>query len=425
MKKLKIILQSNKTYYLLLFFAILLTIYNTKIITYKSNFSGKENKITGLIEKIQIKEESISISIKTKYEKLEAYMYLKDSNTKNKIKNGYKLGDVIQLDGKMEMPQNNTNFNSFNYKQYLYNKDEFYIFKATNIKKVKSNKNLFYKIKNYINNKINSINDTKGYLKAFILGDNKDINKNIYEAYQSIGISHLFAISGMHVGLLTTILIYILKKLKINNIFKYIIIYIFLYLYIFLTGFSPSVLRVSIFFILASINKLFNFNIKPVNILLLTISIILINNSFIIYNIGFLYSSIISLYLILFNGLINKKQRYFSKLFVTSSIAFLSSIPITLYNYYSLNYLTIIYNLIFVPLISIIIFPLALLTFILPILEPILNVVTSILEYLATVCQSLNTNLIFKKLPLIIYILYYILISLSLIEFKKYKTCKM
>ena len=385
------------------------------------NYKGEEKRIIGVIENFQIKKDSISIKLKTKLEKLEVYMYLKDSKKIEEISNTYQLGDIVELTGKMELPTNNTNFNSFNYKKYLFNKHEFYIFKAKTIKILETSNNLFYMIKNHINKKINLTKSTRGYLKAFVLGDNKEIDKNIYEAYQSIGISHLFAISGMHVGLLTSILLFILSKIKTNTILKYIIVFIFLYFYIFLTGFSPSVLRVSIFFILSSLNKLLKLYVKPVNILILTISIILISDPFIIYNIGFLYSAIISFYLIVFSDLINKRKNYFTKLFVTSSIAFVASIPITLYNFYSLNYLSILYNLIFVPLISIIIFPLSLLTFILSPLEPLLNILIDILEHLGTFCNSLNTNVIFKKLPLIVYFIYYILITLALFGLRNNK----
>ena len=55
------------------------------------------------------------------------------------------------------------------------------------------------------------------------------------------------------------------------------------------------------------------------------------------YNISFKYSFVISFYLILFNKLIREKKNYFTKLFMTSLIAFLASVPIQINNFFSIT----------------------------------------------------------------------------------------
>ena len=75
-----------------------------------------------------------------------------------------------------------------------------------------------------------------------------EIDKNVYDRYQVVGITHLFALSGMHVGLLSAILFKVLYKLC--SVKKYIIVDIFLLLYGFLVGMPASIRRCVTFFIL-------------------------------------------------------------------------------------------------------------------------------------------------------------------------------
>jgi competence protein ComEC len=140
------------------------------------------------------------------------------------------------------------------------------------------------------------------------LGDTRYLDDNIKGNYQSLGISHLFSISGMHISILTFIIMFIFKKLKIDEDKGLLLSSLFIIYFMFLVNYCPSVLRSGIFYIFISINKIFYFNIKNSNLLLFTISIILFINPFIIYNTGFLYSSIITWSLIVFSSFIKIKD---------------------------------------------------------------------------------------------------------------------
>ena len=165
-------------------------------------------------------------------------------NHKGKIE--YKIGDIIKVEGKVEEPNNNTFPNLFNYKKYLKSKKIDYTIKASNITLIKINNKLKYTIKNKIISHIEKYK-TKDYLKTFILGDNA-ITDDIKETYQTNGISHLFAVSGMHLSLFANILSFILKRL--NEKLKYLIIISFFIFFAFLTNYSPSILRALILYIL-------------------------------------------------------------------------------------------------------------------------------------------------------------------------------
>ena len=143
----------------------------------------------------------------------------------------------------------------------------------------------------------------------------------------------------------------------------------------------------------------------------------LIINPYNIYNVGFKFSYIISLYLIAFNKIINRYKNYIVKTLVTSSISFLASIPILINNYFSINIITILSNIIFIPLISIIIFPFSLIILLIPKLNFIYELIINILENLSLFIINFKIEIIFSKVNIFIIILYYLIITLVLYNF--------
>ena len=189
----------------------------------------------------------------------------------------------------------------------------------------------------------------------------------------------------------------------------------------FLTNFTPSVMRATFLFIFLTLNKLLKLNLSTVRIFLLILMINIIINPYNIYNIGFKFSYIISFYLIIFSKIINRYKSYIVKILVTSSISFLASIPILINNYFSINIMTILNNIIFVPLISIIIFPFSLIVILIPKLDIIFEFMINVLESLSLFITNFKVELIFCKVNIFIIILYYLIISFVLYKFYKRK----
>ena len=227
----------------------------------------------------------------------------------------------------------------------------------------------------------------------------------------------------MHITLLSSILLKILGKLKLKEKLKYFVVGILLVFYLVLVGFSASILRAVLFFILFSINKIYYFYVKPTNIFITVLFISIIINPNYIYDVGFLYSFSISFSLIVLGDYINKYHNYFLKLLMTSLISFIVSIPITIYNFNQINILSIIYNLFYVPFISIIVFPFSLLTFFIPILENVLNLLIKLLEISALTLDKINfSKFVFCNINFIFLIVYYAFIIMFFIGMvqKKY-----
>ena len=407
MLKLRKILLCNYPYYLIFIIVIIISLIRLNI-PKTTQYSNNSKQVIGIITSIKEKDKQVTLTIKNK-EKVLATYYLNKINTK------YKLGDKVKVIGEFKQPKSQKTKNLFDYKKYLYRQNIFYIVTTEKITLIKKNNNIYYSIKQNIINHFNK----NAYLNTFIIGDKNYINSNIKKSYQENGISHLFAISGMHITLLVSIIEKILLKLKVkeNNRFK-IIMFILIF-YLLLVGLSPSILRGVLFYFLFKLNNIYYFYIKPVNLFLLTVSFSLLVNPYYIYDVGFLYSYLISLSLICLSKSI-QSNNYFISLLKVSFTSFIVSIPITLYNFYQLNIMSIFYNLIFVPLISVIIFPFTLIVVLIKPLEPLYNLLIFFLENLSLLISKISLGkLVFYKLPIIIYIIYFFIVLLYIFRNKK------
>ena len=192
MNQLRHILQHRYLFKLLAIVILLLTIIYTKAIKKESIYTN-ETSFSGIVYKIKKNDNKTTIYLKSK-EKLIV-------NVSNALSKDINIGDTILVEGTLSKPQNNTIPNQFNYKEYLYYNDIFYIVKSNNIKKIANNTNVIYYFRNIISNRIDTFKKTSEYLKIFILGDNSMIDNNIIDSYRENGISHLFSISGMQSAL--------------------------------------------------------------------------------------------------------------------------------------------------------------------------------------------------------------------------------
>ena len=343
-------------------------------------------------------------------------LYLDNLEEKENILDDLLYGSYVLVEGELIKPYNNTIPNNFNYKSYLSNKMIYYQLKIDNIKVIKESNNIIYKLKNKINKRILKIDKT-GYLKAFILGDNSLIDDMVYESYQSIGITHLFALSGMHVSLLSGIILKGLKK--VNNKLKYLIVIIVLISYGFIVGYPASIKRAITFFIIASINKIFNFKLSTLKILFITVFILIFLNYKIIYDIGFLYS-VITVFGIFWGSNFIKSENIIYSSFKLSLVAFLFSLPITLACFYEINILSIIYNMFYIPFVSVILYPFCLLTFILPFLEKILVLLIKVMENISLFLNNIDFFKLYLDFNIGEILLFYILL-LVILRYNRFK----
>ena len=396
MKKLKTILQSNYFLYAILILTGLITIIRINIEP-KTTYNLNTNQVTGVILSSKIKENKLTLIVKGK-DKIQGIYYFKTAEEKKNYKKELMVGKTVTITGQMILPNTPTTKNLFNYKEYLRKEKIYLIMKIDKIKKQQRKIPIFYKIKNKIEKRASN-----PYIKSFLLGDQSEIKVEVKESYQRNGISHLLAISGMQFIIIEEFLLKLLKKLPLKNKTNFKIVIFFLLLYLSILNITASILRGILFYILFSLNRHWNLNLDKKIVISIAITITLLINPYYIYEIGFWYSYIISIGLMYF---MKEEISYLKTLIKSSMLAFLLSIPISLYYFYEINITSIIYNLFYIPLINIIIFPSSIITFVFPVIEPLYNILIKLLETSSLYLNNISFGkLIFAKIPIVFYII--------------------
>lgn len=415
MKRLKKILQSKFFWIIWIVIIILSSFLRVEVFAPSSKYRGDEKEFIAQVLSYQIDGDKLSITIEEK-EKIIGTYYIKNKKEKEMLEQTLQVGDIYDFSGTLLVPSDNTVPNNFNYKKYLNRQKIFYLLQIDTLKFYQENKSIKYQVKNAMQKRIDQIDDS-GYFNTFILGNKDDLNENAVANFGKNGISHLFAISGMHVSLFASILLLLLKKFGQN--FSVIFTIVFLWLYAILIGLPISIVRATLSFSLLSLAKMFSFKIKPVYVSLIAASIILIIYPAALFQVGFQFSFLTSF------GLLYDAESFQGKSFLqaswkTSIIAFLWSFPITIYHFYEVNFMSVFWNMIFIPLVSFIIYPLSLISFIFPFLIPLFHISTTILEWLNMLCAKINIfTFCIPKIQLILLAMFLLLLLLG----KYYKKC--
>ena len=300
MQKLKIILQSKLFLILSLLFIIVYIFFFTKVIKYKSIYNEIDYYIIGTIVEYKFDGDKLNLTLKSD-EKIIVNYYFDTINKKQYYENNVKLGLKIKVYGTLKEPSKNTIPNTFNYKKYLYNKKIYKIMDASEINFLDNDISILYRIKNKFINRIEKFKYCKEYLYAFVLGESGYISNDVYQNYKNNGVTHLFAVSGMHISFLVSFLEKILKKINLKELIINFIIIMFLVFYMFLIGFTASVVRASLLYIFLLINKKLNLKLNNTIVLYILFLILILINPFYIYDIGFIYSFLTSFGLMLFS----------------------------------------------------------------------------------------------------------------------------
>ena len=403
-----------KSIYIALFIISLIYLVIYINIDFTSKFEGSETEVEGVIESIEYQGNKMTLTLKTK-EKLIATYYFDTEEELHKTKKDLSLGDTLTLKGELTNPISSKNFYGFSYPTYLKYQKIFYIMKVSDYSIKNKNSNILYSIRNAVRSSIS--NDKVGsYIKVFFLGDDTSFDTTLEEDFRSLGISHLFALSGTQISFLISIFTLRKKSFNFKNL---LFVFCILFSYYLIIEDCAAIDRALIFSLVFSINNTFNFNIRPLFLILLSLSILFFINPYYIFDVGFQYSTIISCTLILYMN--NKKSKgKIIDLLEVSWVSFLVSLPISLYHFSYTNPLSIIYNLFYVPFINVIIFPLSIVCFFIPYLSFILEFFINIFESSVAFLSHLNIGYItLARFNIVYYLLYYVLIFSYLFVKKK------
>ncbi len=174
---------------------------------------------------------------------------------KDSLNTNYTIDDVLLIYSKIYEIPTPLNPHQFNYSKYMRTLgvyQQIRISKIDILQKIDGSPSLrgkAEKTRNYIIKKLKKsplTSDELSIIQALILGQRKDISKQIYSDYAAAGAIHILAVSGLHVGIVYFILLFLftpLKQLPFGKFIRSVLIVLCLWGFAFITGLSPSVIR--------------------------------------------------------------------------------------------------------------------------------------------------------------------------------------
>lgn len=351
------------------------TIVISKNLKYDNLYKDLKNiELTGIIVSSK-KEKDYKNVYKIKVEEVHSlkkykgtYLYL---NVNKKLELSY--GDKVKVYGEYEEPSTQRNYGGFNYKEYLKTLKIYGNVNGKNVKILDKNKTnqisiKINKMKEKIKNNAKEILDENTYpiFLGLIFGDTSQIDEEIKENFSTSNISHILAVSGMHISYIIFGITIALNKIIGKNKGKAITILILL-MYVTITGFFPSIIRASCMGIMTLIGGLIHRKNDIWTSISISLFITLVYNPYLITNLGLQFSYMGTIGIILFRKnilkMLNKGKENKSKvkeiLAVTISAQTLI-LPLMLFHLNSFGMYFLITNI----LISLIIGPIVIIGFI-------------------------------------------------------------
>ena len=423
------------------------------VIDVKNEVNESENKS---------KEYSIRVNV------FDSFKLFKSIKLKVYTKEKLGLGDEVILRGTFSQGDVRRNYKGFNYRNYLRQNGIYGIINVQDdcLKVIGKNNNLetvFMKIKERVNSSLEEYFEFEslGFFQSLLFGNKNNLSQKTKDLFKETSISHVLAISGMHVGIVLISFENILKKVSNNKRLNYYLEIMFLIFFYILTGMQVSCFRSALFNIFMIVSKLRYEKSNIVKTVIYTYFILILMNVYNLINIGMYLSFLSSVSIMVFNKVflriyeykVERKKRhlnnnnnnfmynFFKSNFIVSLSAQMLILPIMIYNFnfFSLNFiLSNLFTSVFIPMLLKVGYIIVLIDmlnffrfkFFIFINKMISKCLSIILEFIFFILEGIRKidflNIVFKTPNILLVIIYY-LIAVSLIRwfnnnlYKNYK----
>ncbi len=276
-----------------------------------------------------------------------------------------KHGALCKINGELELPDRSTNPRQFNYRNYLLSQGISLQLTANSLNDMvcegSSTFSKFYTIRNNLIDHVteNVSPTTAAWLNALVLGDDSALDDSTTELFQRWGLSHILAISGLHVGLFISLLYFIMIRSTLFTVERaQWLIIIFLPFYALIAGGEPSVWRASTMVVLFIVLNKFNIKFSVTDVLSIVFLLLILLDNYIIYNIGFQFSFLVTFGLLLSKQWFSQINSSFFTVLKISFVAQMMILPLQLSYFYTFQPLSILLNVLIVPYFSLFVIPL-------------------------------------------------------------------
>lgn len=343
---------------------------------------------------------AVDILITSSGNKLKCYLY-KDYRSKN-----LRIGDGLKIQSKIN-PNRDWHRGNFDYRRYL----EIHGFSGNTfvsswkwqkakvslagISRLDRTKLFFLKLRSSLLNGIRNYQSTDAYavVAAMALGDKSALTKELKDVYSITGASHILALSGLHLGIIYTLLSLLIRGRR-WQMFSQLLIILCIWAFVFLVGLSTSVVRSALMLSLYALMSLGHRDKMSVNTLAFAAMVLLFFNPLSLFDVGFQMSfmavfAILILYP-LFEGVFPQEYlmshrivRWVWGMITVSCAAQIGVAPLIAYYFGRFSTYFLLINFIVIPATTLILY-LSLLVFVVPSLAYILLYIVGLLNTVLT-----------------------------------------
>lgn len=285
----------------------------------------------------------------------------------------YKYFDKLKITGKLQTPMETEDFS---YKNYLLKDHIYSVMYFPEIKKTGGGRAsafsyvysgiLYLKQKMRQSIRSNFLPPHSSVLEGVILGDKNAISQEIKDKFRITGLSHIIAVSGLHIVILSSIIMHFLLFLGIGRNLAFYVVSLFILIYVILVGLPSSAVRAGIMGAAYLLSQKIGRQSMSSRLVVLAAGLMLLFNPLLLfYDVGFQLSFLAVLGIILLEPAIRFfikflahrffrleiKQKYQNalSLFTVTISAQIFTMPVIIYNFGNVSFVSLFTNILVLP----------------------------------------------------------------------------
>lgn len=368
-------------------------------------------------------------------ERLQVYIRLA-SEDEQQIVQRWGRGDQLTMSGTLQRPQSARNFDGFDYANHLYYERIHWILQVQGLERVDWNLSSSWQliqVLRWTDNMREALGETidvlfsrqsSGFMKSVLIGLRDDLTPEQFDHFARTGLTHIMAISGLHVGIFVAGCLAVGRLCRLTREMNAHLVTWLIPCYVMMAGAAPSAVRAGCMAMIALYAWRRGLLKDGLSIISIVAMIMLIARPYYLYQISFQLSFIVTIGLVVFvpklHQLIPLRAVQLKGMTAVTTAATLTSFPLTIYYFNQFSLLSWLANLFIVPIVSVFVIPLGMITLLLAHLSmsvahwfaQLINIVYDYLLYVIELMSKMQVMQTIWASPSIIWIaMYYSLIT--------------
>ncbi|MNO21997.1 ComEC family competence protein [compost metagenome] len=290
------------------------------------------------------------------------------------VAGGWKRGDRVVIQGELGQPGEARNFGGFDYRAYLRTQKIHWLLKGEGTVSVQAvppnawGPAGILRWNDAARTALGAEMDRlfqephAGYMKGLVLGLQDDLDEETFKEFSQLGLTHILAISGMHVAVVVGVILFILRRCRLTRETALTVTILLVPVYVLLSGAGPSIVRAGIMSMIAMLAARFGMLKDGMNILAAAALLMLVWNPYLLLSVSFQLSFLVTaglmIYVPLVNPLLCRLPGWLGGAVSVTLVAQFVSFPLTIYYFNQFSLLSFAANLVLVPFITFLVLPL-------------------------------------------------------------------